>query len=240
MEKGELLYEGTPNDVINLYSKLTADGAGDIAEDIAALQKRSASDATDTHQASADPIELACPSPPLQASANDLASRELLDDERAHVPASGQEFAYGGETGSIISITPTDTLGQVRLHFTTGEEIAVRMVAETKADVTAPIFALTLKNTAGVEIYGTNTLFNHQPAPPMRAGQRAEAVFRFPLNIMPGAYFLSFGFVHFVGDSLTVIQRRYDALKIEIIAKDRAFGIANLHARIDSRLLPAT
>lgn len=231
MERGELLYEGNPNDVINLYSKLTAEGAGDITKEIAALKSRSAVCENATNATSDNSLSL--------APTADLARREIIDDERAHIPASGREFAYGGEAGSILSITPKDALGRFRLHFTSGDEVAVHMVAETKTDVDAPIFALTLKNTAGVEIYGTNTLFNGQPAPPMRAGQRAEAVFRFPLNVMPGEYFLSFGFVHFVDDRLTVIQRRYDALKLEITAKDRAFGIANLHARIDSRLLPA-
>ena len=101
-----------------------------------------------------------------------------------------------------------------------------------------PIFALTVKNVAGVEIYGTNTLFSKQPAPPMKAGDRREVNFSFDLNLMPGAYFLSFGFTHFVGEELVVAHRRYDAIKIDVHSVDRTFGIANLKAVIGSRELP--
>jgi teichoic acid transport system ATP-binding protein len=109
------------------------------------------------------------------------------------------------------------------------------MVVEAREDLHEPIFALTLKNTAGVEIYGTNTLFSQQPAPAMKSGDAREVDFIFPLDLMPGHYFLSFGFTHFVGDKLVVLQRRYDAIKIDVHAVDRTFGIANLRAAIVSR-----
>ncbi len=49
---------------------------------------------------------------------------------------------------------------------------------------------------------------------------------------MAGNYFISFGFTHFFDTDLTVIHRRYDALMIEIHAKDRSFGLVNLWAEI--------
>jgi teichoic acid transport system ATP-binding protein len=109
------------------------------------------------------------------------------------------------------------------------------MVVEAFEDLHEPIFALTLKNTAGVEIYGTNTLFSQQPAPAMKMAERREVEFAFELNLMAGHYFLSFGFTHFVGDKLIVLQRRYDAIKIDVHNADRTFGIANLKATITSR-----
>lgn len=52
---------------------------------------------------------------------------------------------------------------------------------------------------------------------------------------MPGHYFLSFGFTHYMGDELVILHRRYDAIKIEVHGLDRTFGIANLHAIIETR-----
>ena len=69
----------------------------------------------------------------------------------------------------------------------------------------------------------------------MKIGERREVEFIFELNVMAGHYFLSFGFTHFVGDKLVVLQRRYDAIKIDIHNVDRTFGIANLKATIASR-----
>jgi teichoic acid transport system ATP-binding protein len=114
------------------------------------------------------------------------------------------------------------------------------MVVEAFEDLHEPIYALTVKNTAGVEIYGTNTLFSKQPTPAMKTGEAREVDFIFPLDLMHGNYFLSFGFTHFVGDKLVVLQRRYDAIKIDVHAVDRTFGIANLRAAIVSRPVAKT
>ena len=163
---------------------------------------------------------------------------QLLRDERLHVQVSGEEFSYGGTLGRIESASLLDADGQGRTWFSSCEPTRVRMVVEAFEDFPEPIFALTIKNIAGVEIYGTNTLFGQQPAAPIKAGTRREVDFIFDLNLMPGHYFISLGFTHFVGNELVVIHRRYDTIKFEIHGKDRAFGIANLQAVINSRNLP--
>jgi ABC-type polysaccharide/polyol phosphate transport system ATPase subunit len=164
---------------------------------------------------------------------------KLMADERLHVQVSGQEFAYGGELGRIHEVAILDAAGQPRSWFSTGEAVIVRIVAESHERLHEPIYALTIKNIAGVEIYGTNTLFSRQPALPIDVGEKREVTFSFNIDLMPGHYFLSFGFTHFLGDELVVIHRRYDAIKIEVHGVDRTFGIANLNAVIHSRTLAA-
>jgi hypothetical protein len=169
------------------------------------------------------------------APATDRRAAALLSDERAHVQVSGQEFSYGGELGCIHSVVAIDATGLPRTWFTTGERVTVRMVVEAFEDLHEPIYALTIKNTAGVEIYGTNTLFSKQPAPAIKTGGLREVDFTLDLNLIAGHYFLSFGFTHFIGDKLIVLERRYDAIKIDVDSLDRTFGIANLKATITSR-----
>jgi ABC-type polysaccharide/polyol phosphate transport system ATPase subunit len=269
LERGNLVYAGKPNDVVNLYSKLIADGGSveALAGDIAALHvARTAGPEKEPHGAGSaqpgeapgagEPVPRAAPDGPrealgeikalrlrlkaLEAVMQSHASREavaqrvekLLADERLHVQVSGQEFAYGGELGCIREVAVLDPDGQARTWFTTGDAVVVRMIVEALDDLPEPIFALTIKNTAGVEIYGTNTLYSGQPAAPIKSRERREVNFTFELNLMPGHYFLSFGFTHFVGEELVVVHRRYDAVKIEVHGVDRTFGIANLRAVI--------
>jgi ABC-type polysaccharide/polyol phosphate transport system ATPase subunit len=225
LELGQALYTGHPNDVINLYSRLTADGdAAALGPDIAEVRRRAES----------------APPPDLGSVAAPPVTRDeaLLTDERSHIPLSGAEFSYGGELGRIAEITVLDASGRPRLEFTSGEKILVRLKAEAREACPEPIFALTLKNTAGVEIYGTNTLFSGQPAGPMGAGEVHLVEFAFPLDLMPGHYFLSLGFTRFAGENLLVLHRRYDAVKLEVTGTDRTFGIANLRAVIASRPFP--
>jgi ABC-type polysaccharide/polyol phosphate transport system ATPase subunit len=164
---------------------------------------------------------------------------KLLADERSHVQVSGREFAYGGELGRIHEVAIQDAAGQPRTWFSSGEPVIIRMIVEARERLPEPIYALTVKNVAGVEIYGTNTLFSSQPAPSIDVGDRRVVTFSFNIDLMPGHYFLSFGFTHFLGDELVVIHRRYDAIKIEVHGVDRSFGIANLKAVIRSQALPS-
>jgi len=257
LERGHVVYAGKPNDVVNLYSKLLIDGTTieSLQTDIGALKIKqnvgpsligAPQNATDSVRTPGAPIQITelqtvstspivRPSFPTANENNEQRAAALLSDEREHVQVSGQEFAYGGELGRIHSVASFDEAGEPRTWFSSGERITVRMVVEAFEDLHEPIFALTIKNTAGVEIYGTNTLFSKQPAPAMKMGEKREVDFIFPLDLIPGHYFLSFGFTHFVGDNLAVLQRRYDAIKIDIHAVDRTFGIANLRAAIVSR-----
>ncbi len=270
LERGQRVYSGNPNDVVNLYSKLTAENGSveGLKSDIAALDASNpvaAGNLISTDQpvvapGKADHRTLSLP-PVSTAEEQTLQLRlkametiwrahphhpeldrraaELLQNERLHVQVQGKEFTYGGQLGQIVTLSVLDAEGQSRTWFTTGESVCVRMVVEAAETFHEPIFALTIKNVAGVEIYGTNTLFGKQPAAPMAAGSQREINFSFPINLMPGNYFISAGFTHYVGEELVIVQRRYDAIKIEIHGVDRSFGIANLNAKIDFReILP--
>ena len=265
LERGQLVYAGKPNDVSNLYSKLIVEGGSleSIQEDIAALNQPLVAAPTAAGPSSVTP-ELFHNSTPvalpdaaslrLRVKALETCLREqaldaefavatveaMLQEERSHVKVTGQEFAYGGELGRINAIMVCDAEGLERLWFNSGEPVTVHLDIEALEDLPNPIYALTIKNATGVEVYGTNTMFSKQPVGQLKKGDRRRVTFGFPMNLMPGNYFLSFGFTHFFGTELSVIHRRYDAIRVEVHAMDKAFGIANLHAKIGVSALPST
>jgi ABC-type polysaccharide/polyol phosphate transport system ATPase subunit len=264
LHQGREVYLGVPNDVVNLYSKLTADGGSpeSIAADIATLTTNSIGQPSATPLMQATPARMEKGKPVLEQQSEefdhprlidkiraleialaehprrnevDKKMRALLSEESRPKENSAQEFSYGGDLGRILEIDVLDGRECPRIWFETGEPIVVRMLVESFGDFHDPIFALTIKSLSGVEIYGTNTFASNQPSGPITRGERREARFRFNLNLMAGHYFLSFGFTHFVGDELLILHRRYDAIKIEIHGRDRTFGIANLNALIETR-----
>ncbi len=242
LDHGRLLYSGKPNDVANLYSKLIADGgsAETIAPDIAALRNGKTSALNATKQApdadvSAEPIEPAPPSVPTISSQRAAALLGEAASAGQSTPVTGNEFSYGGEWGKITSFAAFGADGRAREAFDSGETITLRMRVEAREHYPEPIYAFTLKNAQGVEIYGTNTLFAQQPAAPIGAGESCEVDFVFKLSLPAGAYFVSFGFTHFVGDNLAVVHRRYDALRIDIHHTRRTVGLVDLRATIHTR-----
>ncbi|MGC4073541.1 MAG: ABC transporter ATP-binding protein [Nibricoccus sp.] len=230
IDSGKVLYSGHPNDVANLYSKLLADGgsAETIAGDIETLKKRLQSpDSAGEKRSAIDP--LAVPAEPI--STRDAA---LLASDPSSGQNSGDEFSYGGEKGEIRGLGSFSSTGEPRLHFSSGEIGVFRIHVVAHESINAPIYAFTLKNASGVEIYGTNTHFAQQTLPAIHAGERHQIDFQCPLNLPAGVYFLSFGFTQFVGDHLTVIHRRYDALKIDIHTANRSLGLVDLRAAISA------
>jgi lipopolysaccharide transport system ATP-binding protein len=225
LERGEMLLKGSPNDVTNIYTKLITSphGLEAIREDLAALR-----DKTPEPEAGFSPSPAPIPSSSLLSPtlAAENPSTKLLTEERTHQQVSDKEYAYGGEDGQIATVVLTDAIGTPRLSFVTGDTIRVSIGCEARQTVVAPIYALTLKDVRGQEIYGTNTYFQNLTPPDVPAGKRVEVLFTLPLNILPGVYFISLGWVRLVNGEVQVVHRRYDVLRFDVLPRDKSFGLA--------------
>lgn len=225
LERGEVLLQGSPNDVTNIYTKLITSphGVESIRADLQALKDKPA-----THP----PFAPALPEPGSDSSHLDQSvnrpgpATNILTEERAHLQISDKEYAYGGELGQIHSVLLTDADDQARLSFSAGSLIRVHIQCRATQPVEAPIYALTIKDVRGQEIYGTNTYFQNQSPPSLPAGGEAEAVFEVQLNVQAGVYFISLGWVRLVNGDVQVIHRRYDSLRFDVMPRDKSFGLA--------------
>jgi ABC-type polysaccharide/polyol phosphate transport system ATPase subunit len=230
LEAGRMLMRGVPNDVLNVYSKLLASGEASVARDVAAIAERGP-------RSPASAIRPAMPRP--EERAPDERADKLTDADRAHDQVTGDEFAYGGELGRIESITVTDGGGAPTTVVTTGDRARVELtLAVGAAPLTDTIYAMMVKDTRGVDVYGTNTYFQGTATPEMPAGSRFRVAFDLSVNLMAGTYFLSFGWTHFENGDLRVIHRRYDAVKLDVLPQDRSMGVANCFAAIEFEQLP--
>ena len=214
LEQGELLVQGTPNDVVNIYTKLVASphGRSAVEDDLARAQAKFAS------QSSAPPSA--------DASPNADAAVRFLAEERSHQQISDKEYAYGGEAGAIASVLLSTSEGTPCQSFVAGDTALVQMNCEARSDILHPIYAVTIKDVRGQEVFGTNTYFRGDSVPNLSRGERAQVTFRLRLNLMPGIYFLSAGWVRLEAGDVQVIERRYDVIRFEVTGRDRSFGIA--------------
>ncbi len=244
LERGEVLAEGSPNDITNLYTKLITSphGVEAIRGDLAAFKAKAA----DPSQAAVSEPPVPAPDPgtiqPTELLDNSVISQtpatNLLAEERSHQQISDKEYAYGGELGRIAAVQLTDAQDNPRLSFIAGSAIRVRLNCSAAADIPDPIYALTLKDVRGQEIYGTNTYFKNQAPPAVPAGGQVEVVFDVQLNVLPGVYFISLGWVRLVNGDVQVIHRRYDVLRFDVLPRDKSFGLAYCPTDIRVRVAP--
>jgi lipopolysaccharide transport system ATP-binding protein len=229
LERGQVLLQGSPNDVTNIYTKLITSphGVEAIRGDLETLQRRPASASPEV---SAEPD---VPAALLDSGlAGDRSSTGLLTEERAHRQVSDREYAYGGDQGRITAVELTDEHGTARLSFVSGSHIRVRFSCLANSDVPDPIYAMTLKDVRGQEIFGTNTYFQNQNTPAVTAGAQVDVVFDVQLNVLPGVYFISLGWVRLENGDVQVIHRRYDVLRFDVLPHDKSFGIAYCPTKI--------
>ena len=84
-----------------------------------------------------------------------------------------------------------------------------------------------------MEICGTNTLIEKVVTGEFKKGDIAIAEFKQILNVAPGKYTLSFSCTHFDHrGELEVLNRKYDALLVEVLSMKNTVGLMNLDSKI--------
>lgn len=225
LERGRMLVRATPKETLNIYSKLLASnrGAAAVEDDIRRLKEGAPAASREVPKA-----DLAS-----AGAGGEERAALLVSSERSHQQVTGEEFSYGGELGRIDSILVTDEKARPRTTFHSGERVRVDFLLSVgDQPLHDTIYALTIKDLKGQEIYGTNTFFQGKTTPVMEAGGKYRVSFDLALNLLTGNYFLSAGWTYFEGEELRVVHRRYDVIKLLVYGVDRSFGIANCWAKI--------
>ncbi|EDX72396.1 ABC transporter, ATP-binding protein [Coleofasciculus chthonoplastes PCC 7420] len=152
------------------------------------------------------------------------------------------EYRYGSHRGEIKDIRIENHEGRETLCFTSCERMIARLKVLVKDGVVNPLFAMTLKDSKGEDIYVTNTYFKNIDIPPLTAETLVEITFEQYLMVCPGNYFLSFGFVSLEEGTVFPIDRRYDVINLKVIpsTNDLSQGLVNLNSKITVKIEEST
>lgn len=159
---------------------------------------------------------------------NSLKRDQILAVETA----KSKEFSYGGTKAVINDIKLLNHENNETLVLQSGEEFSVSYIVEAKENIHSPIYAMTIKDGKGQQVYGQNTRFAKVQVYDLNKGARIQVNFQQFSNLGSGDYFISVGVTCFKGEDLQVIHRRYDALEIKVINTDGSFGIANCYSKV--------
>jgi ABC-type glutathione transport system ATPase component len=211
LHKGMIEANGIPKNVINEYSKIIS------------------RDKTEPHELefSKEKDESISKKP-----SNEIFRSELLKSEKENKSTS-EEFNYGGNKAEIIEFNILNKEGFESNVIQSSEIFEITFTVLGKTLVSKPIYALTIRDTKGQQIYGQNTLFSKLPTNDLKEGEKIKITFQLSANLGDGKYLISLGVTRFKeNDELEVIHRRYDAEELQIINSDGSFGIANCNGSI--------
>ena len=213
LEKGQVLKDGNPNDVCELYYQHTLQGIYGDEVSLNTISNSIINNVTEQENP-----------PPETVLAIDYESKISMKDNSA--------MATGWQTGAaeVISISMEHIDNKSNNVFEGGERVRVIMRAKANSALANPMLGFIVKDRLGQELFGENTLpFTKGKQFLVMSGQelKAEFIFRLPM-LQDGQYVVMTSLAN--GDSYNHVQHHYvhDALIINVYSRNIRFGIVGI------------
>ena len=219
LNKGEKLAEGGAKEMGNLYRRVLVNQYDDAdleegAENAEAGQDGQLTDGT---------------------AGENVSKKEHAGGGRAmkdSLNLNPKVLEYGSKLGEIVDFAIRDDTGMITNVIEKGKEFSVQMKVRFQADVNDPIFAFTLKDLKGTEITGTNTMYEHTPVKPQKAGDVREITFKQIMPLEAGEYMLCLGCTGYKDGDFTVFHRLYDVCNLTVITDKKAVGYFDMFSKV--------
>ena len=170
----------------------------------------------------------------LEKNPNNVIENNNTDDWKSNFNQNPNIVNYGNGAAEVIDYGIFGTKEEYLSAIENDKEVVLKSKIHFNKDVKDPIFTMTIKDFNGLEICGTNTLIEKVYTGEYKAGDTVIAEFRQILNVAPGKYTLSFSCTHFNSKGeLEVLNRKYDALLVEILSMKNTVGLMSLDSKIN-------
>lgn len=117
-----------------------------------------------------------------------IAERDGASVEQTMAADGRTQTSSGNGKATVTAIAIENEAGAPLEVVNVGVPVTLRVEVTVHADLPRLVLGYMIKDRLGQQIYGTNTHHMGQPLEHLRAGERVEYRFRFPLNLGPGSY----------------------------------------------------
>lgn len=164
--------------------------------------------------------------------------REIKEDGdknswKSHFNQNPNLIEYGNLDAEVIDYGIFDENGKYLNVIDNEKEVTLKSKIKFNKDIDNPIFTMTIKNFNGIEIAGTNTMIEKIYPGKFQKEDVVIVEFKQKLPITPGQYTLSFSCTHITSKGeLEVLNRKYEALLVDIISSKDCVGIVKIDTKI--------
>lgn len=162
-------------------------------------------------------------------------NRNNIDNTwKSHFNQNPNLIEYGNKKAEVIDYGIFDENDNYLNAIDNDKIIKLKSKVKFNEEVDNPIFTMTIKNFNGIEIAGTNSIIEKIYPGKFEKDDVVIAEFKQMLPIAPGQYTLSFSctYINAKGE-LEVLNRKYEALLIEVISNKDCVGIVKLDTKIN-------
>lgn len=149
-----------------------------------------------------------------------------------HLAINPNPQIYGNGLAEIIDFGIFDSKGELTNTVEKFSNVLLKVKIKFNNHIENPIVAWTLKNNKGLEIMGTNTLYENVELSNFEAGDIIVCDFYFTVPIAVNQYLLDLGVTKYNGDELEVLCRNYEITTLDILSKTQNVGIVDPNCEI--------
>lgn len=153
-------------------------------------------------------------------------------DWKSHFVINDQNVAYGDGKVRIEDFGLFDDSDRPSNMLMKKNPFKIKLKVRFLKDVEHPIFTYTFKNVRGVDITGTNTMFERVDVELAKAGEVYEVTFAQKAMMQGGEYMMSFSCTGFENGGFVVHQRLYDITKVAIVSEQDTVGFFDLDSKV--------
>ena len=166
--------------------------------------------------------------------AGDVSLRTVPKETwKSHFNQNPNLIEYGNMAAEVIDYGIFDEEGNFLNAVDNDRQIVLKSKIKFNKEIDNPIFTMTVKNFNGIEIAGTNSMIEKIYPGKFQKGDIVVAEFAQQLPIAPGPYTLSFSCTHInAKGELEVLNRKYEALLIEVISSKDCVGMVKLNTKM--------
>lgn len=161
---------------------------------------------------------------------------EKVEDEntwKSHFNENPNLIEYGNKKAEVIDYGVFDENDDFLNMIDNEKEVVLKSKIKFNETIDNPIFTMTIKDFNGIEIVGTNTMNEKIYPGKFEKGDIVTVSFRQKLPLAPNKYTLSFSctYINAKGE-LEVLNRKYEALLIEVISSKDCVGFLRIDPEI--------
>ena len=205
LNKGKKLAEGKPNTMIDMYKKVLVNQIDDDGKDIVQ-----------------------------QDDKKNTAMQQEKSSWKSHFALNPNCQDYGNKYAEIIDYGIQDEKGIFTNTILKGSVFSIKMKVKIYEDIKFPIFAFTIKTLKGVEVTGTNSMFEHIQFE-YGKGDIKEITFTQKMDLQGGEYLVSLGCTGYDEDKFEVYHRLYDVCHISVVSDKNTVGFYDMNSKITIR-----
>lgn len=171
----------------------------------------------------------------LKENMNIEGKNKIGEDEvwKTHFNQNDDIIAYGNGSADLIDYGIFDLDDNYISIIENDKEVVFKSKIVFKEDVIDPIFTMTIKDFKGLEMCGNNTLFEKIATGEFKKGDVVVAEFSQIIPLSPAKYTVSFSCTKFnEKGELEVLDRKYDALLVEVLSTKNCVGFLKLDSDI--------